>query len=230
MGVGAAGGAAAAGGTASITAGAIATGFGAKLLVTVAIVGAVGAGTVGYARHEATKHAVAETHEVARAAAPTAPVAPRVAKPASAPAVVPAPPIPVVPAPVVTPEVSPAPAATTLPVPKTLSSPVAPSIPVAPAAAPPSDLDVEIALLQDANGAIRAKDGARALRLLDEHARRFPNGALGEESEAARVFALCAIGRADEARDVAGRFLREHPRSPLAQRVSRACDAEPSTF
>ena len=74
------------------------------------------------------------------------------------------------------------------------------------------------------------KEGARALRILDERRRRFPNGALGEESEAARVFALCEMGRTDEARDVAGRFLREHPRSPLAPRVSRACDEEPSTF
>jgi len=91
-------------------------------------------------------------------------------------------------------------------------------------------LDAELALLQEVHGALQAHDGGRALRLLDEHSRRFPNGALAEESEAARVFALCELGRADEARDVAGRFLREHPRSPLAPRVTRACDAEPSTF
>ena len=36
---------------------AIATGLGAKILVSVAIVGALGAGTVGYARHEAAKRA-----------------------------------------------------------------------------------------------------------------------------------------------------------------------------
>jgi outer membrane protein assembly factor BamD (BamD/ComL family) len=104
------------------------------------------------------------------------------------------------------------------------------SLPAAPAAPAPSSLDVEIALLQDANGALREKDGARALRLVDEHSRRFPNGTLGEEFEAARVFALCQSGRMSEARDVAGRFLREHPRSPLVPRVSRACDSDPSTF
>jgi outer membrane protein assembly factor BamD (BamD/ComL family) len=109
------------------------------------------------------------------------------------------------------------------------SAPAAPAAPVA-AAATRSDLDVELALLQEAQGALRTNDGARALRLLDEHARSFPNGALAEESEAARVFALREVGRTEEARDVAARFLREHPRSPLAPRVARAFETEPSTF
>jgi hypothetical protein len=137
---------------------------------------------------------------------------------------------------------APVPAANPAAVPQLAPAPVAPSAgtstkPAAPAspqasaaAAPPSELDAELALLQEVHGALQAHDGGRALRLLDEHSRRFPNGALAEESEAARVFALCELGRADEARDVAGRFLREHPRSPLAPRVTRACDAEPSTF
>ena len=97
-------------------------------------------------------------------------------------------------------------------------------------ASPTSDLDGELALLQEAHAALRANEGARALRLLQEHSRRFPNGELAEESEAARVFALCQLGRADEARDLAGRFLREHPRSLMAPRVTRVCDGEPSTF
>jgi len=62
------------------------------------------------------------------------------------------------------------------------------------------------------------------LRILEDHARRFPNGALAEERDAARVLALCDLQRLDEARDVARRFLREHPRSPLAPRVAHACD------
>jgi hypothetical protein len=110
-----------------------------------------------------------------------------------------------------------------------VAAPTAPIV-VAPVTPAPSDLDVELALLQEAHGALRMNDGARALRLLDEHARRFPSGVLAEESEAARVFALRAVGRTEEARDVAARFLREHPRSPLAPRVTRAFDAEPSTF
>jgi hypothetical protein len=220
-GAGTVGAAAAGAGGASIAAGVVTAGFGAKLLVTVAIVGAVGAGSVGYARHESAKRAgtearVATLDPSAAQRAPVSPLAsPPVASPAREPdpaADTPAPPV----------------LATPSPVSKPLDAPLAPSR-LPQAATAPSDLDVEIALLADVNVALRAKDAALALRILDERARRFPNGALAEESEAARVFALCEIGRADEARDVAGRFLREHPRSPLAPRVSRACD-EPSTF
>jgi hypothetical protein len=229
------GGAAAAGGTASIAAGVVApvfaTAFGAKLLVTVAIVGVVSAGTVGYVHHEAAKakvQAAADSHVVTveRAAPRSVPVAPLALRPRTVPVAPPPAAIPPADVPVAaTPAAATAPATAT---PSVAPKSVAATAPAA--GASPSDLDIEIALLQDANGAIRDKDGARALRLLDEHTRRFPNGALGEESEAARVFALCQLGRADEARDVAGRFLREHPRSPLVPRVSRACDAEPSTF
>jgi hypothetical protein len=233
-GVVAAGGAAtAAGGATSLAAGAIATGFGAKLLVTVAIVGAVSAGTLGYVRLEATKRAVADAQTVAverataRGVATTRPAAP-LARPLAPQAATPPPVAPVVPAPIATADAPTAPAA--LPAAKLPSSSTLTPSSAPPPAAAPSALDVEIALLQDANGALRMKEGARALRILDERRRRFPNGALAEESEAARVFALCEMGRADEARDVAGRFLREHPRSPLAPRVSRACDEEPSTF
>jgi hypothetical protein len=89
-----------------------------------------------------------------------------------------------------------------------------------------SGLDVELALLRDAHTALRDGDGAGALALLREHARRFPAGALSEERDAARVLALCKVGRVAEARDVASRFLREHPRSPQASRVARACDGD----
>jgi outer membrane protein assembly factor BamD (BamD/ComL family) len=101
-----------------------------------------------------------------------------------------------------------------------------------PAAAPTTPpLDAEVALLQEAHAALRANDGDRALRAVADHGRRFPSGQLGEEFEAARVFALCELGRADEAHDVASRFLREHPRSPLAPRVANACESNaPSTF
>jgi hypothetical protein len=221
--------AAGAAGGGSIVSGTVAAGIGglgAKLLVSVAIVGALGAGTVGYARHEAARRTEVDARSTvaapiarpalvmsgaappsARAPAASLPVAPLVTAVTAVTASVPAPPAAVSPA-------IPAPAAAkSVPAPSSAST-----------AAAPSELDAELALLQEAHGALQMNDGARALRLLEEHTRRFPNGALGEESEAARVFALCQVGRADEARDVAGRFLREHPRSPLAPRVSRACD------
>jgi hypothetical protein len=216
-GAGVVGGAGAVGGTASVAAGALATGFGAKLVVTVALVGVMGAGTVGYVKHRetaatprATVSAIAPPAAHARPNAP--PVAPRA--PVVAPVTGPEPAVASA-----APDAPPAPVVTPQPKPKTSVT-----------ASTPDGLDAELAFLQDVHGALRDKDGARALRLLDERARRFPNGALGEESEAARVFALCQLGRVSEARDVAGRFLREHPRSPLAQRVARACEDDPSTF
>jgi hypothetical protein len=217
---------------ASLAGGAIASGFGAKLFVSVAIVGAMSAGTVGYVHHEASKRADAR----AVAAVPGTVTTPS-ARSTSVRSV-PVTPAPVTPAPVTREDQLPS-----VPVPGSLSPApldlaVQRSAPFAkpastassPTPAAPSDLDVELALLQDAHGALQMNDGARALRLLDEHARRFPNGALAEESEAARVFALREVGRADEARDVAARFLREHPRSPLAPRVTRAFDADAPTF
>ncbi len=79
-------------------------------------------------------------------------------------------------------------------------------------------------LLRAAQGALRGGDGRAALAHLDEHARRFPAGALTAERRAARVLALCASGRAAEAGADAARFEEEYPRSPLLSRVSAACD------
>jgi hypothetical protein len=85
----------------------------------------------------------------------------------------------------------------------------------------------EAALLRAARSAIARGDGARALSHLDEHAATFPRGALQEEAAAARVFALCAAGRAPEARTAAADFLALRASSPLAAQVRQAC-ARPS--
>jgi hypothetical protein len=61
---------------------------------------------------------------------------------------------------------------------------------------------------------------------LDEHARRFPRGALSEEREAAKVMALCAEGRASDARASASAFVAANPRSPFAAQVRRSCAAK----
>lgn len=88
--------------------------------------------------------------------------------------------------------------------------------------APPS-IEEETALLLGAHGALREGDGGRALLLLDEHARRFPSGALAEERDASRVLALCALGRTGEAKTAGKAFLASHPRSPAAARVRSSC-------
>ncbi len=96
-----------------------------------------------------------------------------------------------------------------------------------PAAAAPAhvtgDVAAEVRLIGEAHTAMRGGDAARALVLLDEHARRYPKGALGEERDAARISALCALGRTSEARDATERFLRAAPLSPHAGPVRASC-------
>jgi hypothetical protein len=79
--------------------------------------------------------------------------------------------------------------------------------------------------LRDAHAAVANGDPGRALVLLDRHAAQFPNGILAEECVAERIVALCGLGRTSEGRSETDRFLREHPRSPLAARVRAACVA-----
>ncbi len=49
---------------------------------------------------------------------------------------------------------------------------------------------------------------------------------LGEERAAERILALCALGRKDEARTEAQRFLSRFPRSPVAERVRTSCGGD----
>lgn len=91
--------------------------------------------------------------------------------------------------------------------------------------APATDVEAEVLLIAGAHSALQADDPAGALILLDEHARRFPAGALGEERDACRVASLCALGRNAEARAAAARFLGAFPNSPHAARVRASCGA-----
>ncbi len=96
---------------------------------------------------------------------------------------------------------------------------VAPAPVVAGAAVPEEDpLAAETRRLRDAHGALRAGDAPKALALLGEQ-----GGQLGEERAAARVLALCQLGRVAESEAARAAFLREHPRSPLADRVRGGC-------
>jgi hypothetical protein len=95
-----------------------------------------------------------------------------------------------------------------------------------PASARLPKVELELSLLGDAQRALSSGDARRALRLLDTHAERFPRAALSEERDAARVSALCALGRRTEARALADDFLARSPASPLARRVRSACPDE----
>jgi hypothetical protein len=101
-----------------------------------------------------------------------------------------------------------------------LSPPVAPLVGSAPlpptppsAAASASPLSRERALLDAARSALAAGDHARALALLDTHARTFAKPQLGEEREALAIQALAASGRYDEARARGARFRASTPGS-----------------
>ena len=129
----------------------------------------------------------------------------------------------------------------TEPVPVPIASPTSPrahaasSQPAPPTAAagrlggaPDPTLGAETQLMRRADQALRVGEPARALELLDEHARIFPDGVLAEERSAERVTTLCALGRFDQARAEAARFLAIRGNSPLAKAVRGSCGgAEP---
>jgi hypothetical protein len=94
---------------------------------------------------------------------------------------------------------------------------------VAPAPADPDSLREEIELVQKANSALRGGKPEQAQALLDQHGEKFGSGALREEREAARILALCALGKQAEAQAAAAKFLRESPRSMQAARVRGSC-------
>lgn len=92
--------------------------------------------------------------------------------------------------------------------------------------APSVDLAGELALLTQANAAIKRGDVAKALELLDGYDRRFPSGKLAEERAAAGILVLCATGRTQAAGVEARRFVERWPRSPLVARIKASCAAE----
>jgi hypothetical protein len=69
--------------------------------------------------------------------------------------------------------------------------------PVEPARSP--DLAEELRLVRGAKAAVRESRAIDAIALLDEHARRFPEGQLAAERRSMRVVALCGAGRHAEA-------------------------------
>ncbi len=84
-------------------------------------------------------------------------------------------------------------------------------------------LEQELPLLQGAQRALRAGDPEQALRLLESHARLFPDGALAQERRAVHAVALCRASPGAAAQAEADGFLREMASSPLAERVREAC-------
>jgi hypothetical protein len=68
-------------------------------------------------------------------------------------------------------------------------------------------------------------DPSAALSTLDRLGASHADGVLREERLAARIVALCAAGRVDDARREAARFLADSPASIHAARVRASCAA-----
>jgi rhodanese-related sulfurtransferase len=83
----------------------------------------------------------------------------------------------------------------------------------------------EVAILRRVSDALRAGDAKGALAGVDEHARRFPSGALAEERDMERIVALCALGRRSEAARATSQFSRAYPSSSHEARIREACAA-----
>jgi hypothetical protein len=92
-------------------------------------------------------------------------------------------------------------------------------VPVAPVVPEPSD---ELALLRRAERAVRNDDAALALALIAELEASHPRSSLLEERRAVELLAYCVAGSSD-APTRAQRFLREHPHSVHAGRISEKC-------
>ncbi len=86
-----------------------------------------------------------------------------------------------------------------------------------------ASIAAEVALLRRAQTALKDGHGDASLRAIDALDATHPNGALREERSAARVLALCAAGRNDDARAEADRFLSQWPASAQAARVRASC-------
>jgi hypothetical protein len=89
--------------------------------------------------------------------------------------------------------------------------------------APSSAMATELMLLKSARRELNAGNAEASLALLDEHARRYPGGALRVERLGTRVFALCRLGRVDSARAAAREFFATAVDSPLVPRVAASC-------
>lgn len=100
-----------------------------------------------------------------------------------------------------------------------------PEAPARPAKLSRDTLGEEVAILSRAEKALHNARPDLALKALDEHQRRFASGALVQERSAARIQALCALGRADEARAESIKLKRNSPNSPQTAQAKLPCES-----
>jgi hypothetical protein len=104
------------------------------------------------------------------------------------------------------------------------SRPVPAPVAEVPAPAPAPD-DAHLESLQVAQAErLLSSNPARALAAARSAAVRFPAGFLQEERAYVEIAALSRLGRKDEARAAAARFLRAYPQGAFAARVRKATE------
>jgi hypothetical protein len=89
-------------------------------------------------------------------------------------------------------------------------------------------LSEEVAIMSRAESDLHGGRPESALKALGEHERKFGNGVLAEERTAARIQALCALGRTAEADAQLARLIRTAPNSPHTERARQACQKKQS--
>jgi hypothetical protein len=80
-------------------------------------------------------------------------------------------------------------------------------------------LAAEIAIVELAQRALRARRPQAALEVLDDYDRRAGSSRLGPAATVVRIEAHLALGQAEAARQLGERLLQQRPDSALAERV-----------
>ncbi|MGH1341019.1 MAG: hypothetical protein ACRBN8_05680 [Nannocystales bacterium] len=81
----------------------------------------------------------------------------------------------------------------------------------------------EARLISDARAALKT-DASGALELLEKARSEFPRGLLAEERDALTILSLAKLGRSEQAKASAKRFLGKHDKSPYAAAVRQVLD------
>lgn len=81
----------------------------------------------------------------------------------------------------------------------------------------------ELALVSAMQLALRSGNASQALARANEHARRFPGGALAQEREGARAIARCQLAQPAARSAIQSVFEARYAGSPYAARVKDAC-------
>ena len=116
------------------------------------------------------------------------------------------------------------PAADTSPVPAR-KRPPAPA-PIEPNPSSVDRLREEARLIASARAALQKGDHAAALKVLREHERQFPSGAMVTDRNAWMAVVLCRSGKREDGVRRGRQFLDKRPRSTHAEEIRQACEIE----